>query len=58
MGLAAMHYAFIYRPYKMASNYVSKKKLATMIHPKKEYLAESTIINRKRSQIKLPDNSN
>jgi hypothetical protein len=54
IGLAAMHYAFIYRPYRAAHAYVLKKNLAPIIQAKKEYLAESAVMIRKRSQTKLP----
>jgi hypothetical protein len=54
VGLAAMHYAFVYRPYRAASAYVLKKNLAPMIQAKKEYLAESAVLTRKRSQTKMP----
>lgn len=53
VGLAAMHYAFIYRPYRAASAYVSNKNLAPLIQAKKEYLAESAVLTRKRGQGKL-----
>jgi hypothetical protein len=54
VGLAAMHYALVYRPYRAASAYVLKKNLAPMIQAKKEYLAESAVLTRKRTQTKLP----
>jgi hypothetical protein len=47
-GLAATHYAFIYHPYQKAQAYIAKKKLAPMVHPKKEILAESAVLTRKR----------
>jgi hypothetical protein len=54
VGLASMHYAFVYRPYRAASAYVLKKNLSPMIQAKKEYLAESAVLTRKRSQTKMP----
>jgi nitrogen fixation protein len=54
VGLAAMHYALIYRPYRAASAYVLKKNLTPIIQAKKEYLAESAVLTRKRSQTELP----
>jgi len=56
VGLALIQYAFICRPYKMATSYVSKR-LTSMVYPNKEYLAESTMVTRRRSQISLSDNS-
>jgi hypothetical protein len=53
VGLASMHYAFVYRPYRAASAYVLKRNMAPMIQAKKEYLAESAVLTRKRSQTKL-----
>jgi hypothetical protein len=50
LGLATMRYVFVYRPYKAASAYVATKKLTQMMPPKKEYLAESAVMTRKRNQ--------
>jgi hypothetical protein len=52
-GLAITHYAFVYRPYQAAVAYVYKKNLTQLINPKKEYLAESSVLTRKRPQAGL-----
>lgn len=55
-GLLLIRYACFYRPYKMATNNVSKR-LTSMVYQNKEYLAESTMVTRRGSQISLSGNS-
>jgi hypothetical protein len=52
-GLAITHYACVYRPYQAAAAYIHKKNLTQLIHPKKEYLAESSVLTRKRPPSNL-----